>query len=283
VAIRLVMMDSGRSASKRSGAPNAARRPFGLDGVFPPLMGIVGAGLIWQFAVVSGLLDRTVIPTATETLSTMIVELKSSSTWLAIYETLKGWAIALVLASILAIPAGILIGANRLLYEVTRPVVEFLRPVPSVALIPLAVLVFGSGLESKVFLATFAAIWMLLIQTIYGVHDVNPVAYDTSRAYGLGAVERLYRISLPSALPFIATGLRVASTVALLLVVSTEIVIGAPGIGRAIMLASSAGAYRETYALVMITGFLGIGLNLLHRAVERYFLQWHPAYRRAAR
>ena len=94
------MMDSGRSASKRSGAPNAARRPFGLDGVFPPLMGIVGAGLIWQFAVVSGLLDRTVIPTATETLSTMIVELKSSSTWLAIYETLKGWAIALVLASI---------------------------------------------------------------------------------------------------------------------------------------------------------------------------------------
>ena len=277
------MADPGGPTLKLPDAPRAAWRPFDVNGVLPPLLGVAGAGLIWQFAVVAGFLDRTVIPTATDTLSTMVVELRSGTTWKAIYETMKGWAISLVLASALAIPAGVLIGANRLLYEATRPVVEVLRPVPSVALIPLAVLVFGSGLESKVFLATFAAVWMLLIQTIYGVHDVNPVAYDTSRAYGLGAVERLYRISLPSALPYIATGVRIASTVSLLLCVSTEIVIGAPGIGRAIMLASSSGAYRETYALVMMTGFLGIGLNLLHRAGERYLLHWHPAYRRAAR
>lgn len=269
------------AAADRGGASLCGWRSA-LSVILPPLAGTLALGLLWQFAVVSGLLDGTIIPSATDTLATMVTELKSTSTWDAIIETLKGWAIALALASIITIPLGILIGANRLLYDVTRPVVEFLRPVPSVALIPLAVLVFGSGLESKVFLATFAASWMLLIQTIYGVHDVDPIADDTARAYGLSAIARLYRVSLPSALPYIATGVRIASTVALLLSVSTEIVIGAPGIGRAIMLASSAGSYQETYALVAITGFLGIGLNLLHRASERYVLHWHPAYRRKA-
>ena len=69
--------------------------------------------------------------------------------------------------------------------------IEFLRPIPSVALIPLAVLVYGTGLQSKVFLAAFAAFWPLFVQTLYGVQDVDPVVTDTARSFGLGRFERL--------------------------------------------------------------------------------------------
>ena len=90
--------------------------------------------------------------------------------------------IGLGLAVALGVPAGILIGSSRWAYRALRVPIEFLRPIPSVALIPLAVLVYGTGLESKVFLATFACFWPMLIQTIYGVQDVDPVATDTARA-----------------------------------------------------------------------------------------------------
>ena len=88
-----------------------------------------------------------------------------------------------------------LVGSSRLAYRALRVPIEFLRPIPSVALIPLAVLVYGTGLESKVFLAAFASFWPLFMQTLYGVQDVDPVATDTARSFGLGRLERLWRIT----------------------------------------------------------------------------------------
>ena len=114
----------------------------------------------------------------------------TSGFWAAVGNTLQGWALGLGIAALIAIPAGILIGSSRLLYRALRGVIEFLRPIPSVALIPLAVLVYGSGLESKVFLAAFAATWPLLMQTLYGVQDVDPVATDTARSFGFVARQR---------------------------------------------------------------------------------------------
>ena len=86
-----------------------------------------------------------------------------------------------------------IIGSSRWVYRAFRVPIEFLRPIPSVALIPLAVLIYGTGLESKVFLAAFASFWPLLIQTIYGVQDVDPVATDTARSFGLGRLARMWR------------------------------------------------------------------------------------------
>ena len=135
--------------------------------------------------------------------------------------------------------------------------IEFLRPIPSVALIPLAVLIYGQGLESKVFLVAFASFWPLLIQTIYGVQDVDPVATDTARSFGLGRLERMWRITVPSAVPYIATGIRISSAVALILAVTAELVIGAAGLGREINVARSGGNLDAMYALIVATGLLG--------------------------
>jgi ABC-type nitrate/sulfonate/bicarbonate transport system permease component len=199
--------------------------------------------------------------------------------WTAILETLEGWALGLGIAILTAIPAGIVIGSNRMLYRAFRPIIEFLRPVPAVALIPVAVLVYGTGLESKAFLAAFASFWPLFIQTLYGVQDVDPVAIDTAKSFGLGRFERLYRITLRSAIPYIATGIRVSSAIALILAIIAEILLGAPGIGREVSRASGVGRIDSMYAYIITIGVLGWLLNFLAVKSNRRLLRWHPSYR----
>jgi ABC-type nitrate/sulfonate/bicarbonate transport system permease component len=200
--------------------------------------------------------------------------------WVELGRTLRAWAIGLGLAALLAVPAGIALGSSALALRMVRVVVEFLRPVPSVALIPLAVLVYGTGLEMKVFLITFGTFWPLLLQTIYGVRDVDPVARDVARSYGLPALARFRHVTLPSTAPYIATGLRISSSIALILAVTSELVTGAPGLGRAIVVAESAGAVTRMYALIITAGLLGWALNGAFQAAERRLLRWHPAQRR---
>jgi ABC-type nitrate/sulfonate/bicarbonate transport system permease component len=183
------------------------------------------------------------------------------------------------IASAVAIPLGIVVGSAPLLYRALRVLIEFLRPIPSVALIPLAILVYGTGMQSKVFLIVFASFWPLLVQTLYGVQDVDPVAQDTARSFGSPRSQRLLRVTLPSSVPYIATGLRLASTTALILAVTAELVIGSPGLGREINLAQSAGAADQMYALIIVTGLLGWGLNALFGRGERRVLHWHPSHR----
>src|SRR5215216_10755 len=176
-------------------------------------------------------------PPPSEMFAALADEVTTAEFWAAVGDTMQGWALGLAVACAIAIPAGIVIGSSALLYRSVRAVVEFLRPIPSVALIPLAVLIWGSGLESKVFLAAFAATWPLLMQTLYGVQDVDPVATDTARSFGFSRFQRMLRVTLPSAVPYIATGIRISAAVALILAVTAELVIGSPGLGREINIA----------------------------------------------
>ncbi|MQA13253.1 MAG: ABC transporter permease subunit [Pseudonocardiaceae bacterium] len=235
-----------------------------------------------ELASRTGALPRQWFPPVTEMYAELAGLVVGLPLWVEVGRTLGGWAAGLLLATVLAVPAGMLLGASALAFRLVRVVIEFLRPVPSVALIPLAVLVLGTGLETKVFLVAFATFWPLLFQTIYGVQDVDPVATDTARSYGLGALARFGEVTLPSAAPYIATGLRIASAIALVLAVTAELVIGAPGLGQAIIVAQSGGAITLMYALIIATGLLGWALNAVFSAAERRLLHWHPAQRREA-
>jgi ABC-type nitrate/sulfonate/bicarbonate transport system permease component len=259
-------------AGRGSGRPAA-------PGWVAPLLGVLAVLAAFELASRSGVLNARYFPPVTDMLSALADEIGTASLWTAVGQTLQGWALGLGIALLAAVPLGIVIGSSRLLYRALRGVIEFLRPIPSVALIPLAVLVYGTGLESKVFLAAFAATWPLLMQTLYGVQDVDPVATDTARSFGFRAPERLLRVTLPSAVPYLATGVRISSAVALILAVTAELVIGAPGLGREINLARQGGAVDVMYALIIVTGLLGWVLNALFARVERRVLHWHPSHR----
>jgi ABC-type nitrate/sulfonate/bicarbonate transport system permease component len=244
-----------------------------------PLLSVLAAVALFEALPRSGALPIRHFPPISWILGSLAEQLTDSAFWAAVGHTLEGWAGGLTVAVVLAIPFGIVIGSSKPAYRATHVLIEFLRPVPSVALIPLAILIYGTGLESKVFLAAFAAFWQLLLQTLYGVQDVDPVATDTARSFGFSRVQRLFRVTLPSAVPYIATGIRIASSVALILAVTAEIVIGAAGLGQQINIARSGGNVEKMYALIITTGVLGLVLNGLFLRVERRVLHWHPSHR----
>lgn len=221
-------------------------------------------------------------PSATQTLRALVDEAGTAELWNAVADTLAGAGLGLGIAVLIAVPLGVLIGLSGALFRLTRALVEFLRPVPSVALIPLAVLLYGTQLGSKLLLVVYAATWPLLVNVVYGVRDTDPVATDTARAYRLGRLARVRHVTLPSALPYLMTGLRLSASVALILAVTAELVIGSPGLGQIIVQAQAAGAVPLTYALIVVSGLLGLAVNLLARAVERYVLRWHASQRAEA-
>ena len=244
-----------------------------------PWLGVLGALLVFEVLPRTGMLASNHFPPTSRILTTLAGQLAEASFWTASLNTLEGWALGLGFAAAAAIPLGLLIGSVRLLYRAVRVPIEFLRPVPSVALIPLVILLYGTGLESKVFLAAFASFWQLILQTMYGVQDVDPVATDTARSFGFSRLRRLVYVTLPSAVPYIATGLRISSAVALILSVTAELVIGSAGLGREINVARAGGNVELMYALIIMAGLLGWLLNLGFVWIERRVLHWHPSQR----
>ncbi|MDX6315943.1 MAG: hypothetical protein QOF44_5407, partial [Streptomyces sp.] len=199
--------------------------------------------------------------------------------WTALGETMRAWAIGLGIAFVLAVAVGMLIEAIPGARAATVSTIEFLRPIPSVALIPLATLLYGADLGSSLLLVVYAAFWQVLIQVLYGIADVDPVARETARSYRLGRWSTFRRLVWPTALPYVMTGLRLAAAVAFILAVTAELVIGGPGLGREIQLAQSGGAVATVYALITVAGCVGVVVNLAVRALERRVLAWHPSVR----
>lgn len=226
-----------------------------------------------------GIVSDDYFPPVTRIADALVTELGDQAFWTALGDTLTGWALGLAIAVTAGILAGVLIAVTPYLREATASTIEFLRPIPSVALIPLAVLLYGTELQSVLLLVVYASFWQVLIQTLYGVQDVDPVADETARSYGLGTWARVRHVLWPTALPYVMTGVRLAAAVALILAVTAELVIGAPGLGQRIAVAQTSQAVPEMYALVVVTGVLGLLINVGARTVERRALAWHQSVR----
>ncbi len=193
--------------------------------------------------------------------------------------TLSVYARGLGLASTLAILVGVLMGTYKPVFDALKIIVEFLRPVPSVAMIPLAILFFGLGATMRISVITYAAFWPLLINTIYGVRAIDPLALDVARNFGITGAQALWRVTLPSALASIATGFRISSTIALVVTITTELIAGNNGIGFYISQMEQANRLPPMYAGILLTGILGYLLNSLFVTLERRLVFWTPAAR----
>ena len=264
--------------SQEHGARSRARRTR-LGEILVPVLSVVAALVLWELISRSGAIAERDLPAMSSSFDELWSLMTTGAFWLAFAQTVRGWAIGLTLATVLAVPLGIALGSSEFAARAFRVPVEFLRPIPSAALIPLLFLTLGTNLNSEIFLATFGAFWPLLVQTMYGVHDVDPIAVDTARSFGVGRHERLWRITLPSAVPYIMTGLRISSTVALILAFTAELFMGTPGLGHLLNYAEAYGLTNEVYALALATGFLGVAIHYAMAAVERRVLRWHPSQR----
>lgn len=250
-----------------------------VRGVMWKLIAVACALAIWEILVRT----ETLPPSAFSNLGDIFmagVDLFASGKALpAIGMTLTGWAIGLGIATVLAVPTGILVGRSMIARQATIGIAEFLRPVPSIALLPVAVLLLGIEMETKVFLVVFSAFWPIWFQCMYGVRGIDPVVLDTGRSYQIPRVAQFFRVIVPYSAPYIATGMRIASAVALVLAVVAELIVGMDGIGAEAALAKTAGNLPAMYALIIMTGIIGWLLNIVFMTVERRLMSWNAANR----
>ena len=248
-------------------------------------LGVAGLGgflVLLEVVPRSGLVPERYLPPTSRIAGALADELGQASFWRALGDTLQGWAIGLAVGVAAGVGLGLLIGSVPALRAATASTIEFLRPIPSVALIPLAVLLFGTDLRSKLLLVVYASFRQVLVQVLSGTQDVDPVAMDTAHSYRLGRWARVRHVLWPTTLPYAVTGFRLAAAVALVLAITAELIIGSPGLGKEIAVAQTSGAVPAMYALVVVAGLLGVGVNLAARALERRVLAWHPSARREA-
>lgn len=255
------------------------RRDVGLG-----ILGVLLAFGVCEAVSRAGIVRRTYLPPASDVLA-RAVELAGDSAFLdGIGATLRAWALGLALACVIAVPVGLLLGSVPVVAGAVRAIVEFLRPLPSVALIPLVSLLLGSGTETEVALIAYASVWPILFNTMYGLGEGEPLAKDTLRAFGFGRAAVLLRVELVGAAPFIAAGIRISAAVALILAVATELLSGfGEGLGIFIAQAQLAtDGTRDVLAGVVWAGVLGLVINGVLVWGERRLFPWTPE-RRAVR
>jgi ABC-type nitrate/sulfonate/bicarbonate transport system permease component len=178
--------------------PRRRRAPKLLDASVA-ILSVLAALALWELISRTGVIAERDLPAMSTTVQELWSLMKTGDFWTAFFETVRGWAIGLGLAIVLAVPIGIALGSSDFAASAFRVPIEFLRPIPSAALIPLLFLTLGTNLKSEIFLATFGAFWPLLVQTMAGPRRRR---HDRHRAVvQVGRLERLYRVTLPSALP----------------------------------------------------------------------------------
>ncbi len=241
------------------------------------LVGLAGFLVLWELTSRTGLIRQEFLPPPT-VVGARLAQLAGDGDFVAdVIATVLAWVIAMGLAVVIAVPVGLLLGQVPVLRVATRSLVEFLRPIPSVALIPLAVVLLGSGPETKITLAVYASVWPILFNTVYALGEIDPQRIDTARAFGLGRAAVLVRVALPSAAPFVMTGIRLSAAIALVVVVTTELLAGGRGggLGQFIDTARSGGGAMDiVLAGAVVAGVIGYLVNTALESAQRRWLGW---------
>ncbi|MBV9439083.1 MAG: ABC transporter permease [Candidatus Eremiobacteraeota bacterium] len=244
----------------------------------PGLLFVAGVTVVVEILARLGLLS-SYFPPPTAIVAALGQGLANGEITSQVGMTLATFAEGLTLASVLAIVVGVLMGAIPIVYDALKTIVELLRPIPSVAMIPLAILFLGLGSPMRVAVITYASFWPLLISTLYGVRAVDPVALDTARNFGISAARTLWSVTLPAALANVSTGLRVSASIALVVTVTTELVAGNSGLGFYVSQMEQANRLPPMYAGILLTGILGYLVNAVFFQLERRVVFWAPQSR----
>ncbi len=183
-----------------------------------------------------------------------------------------------VLATIVAAPLGLLMGSITLVYRLLEPMTEFIRPIPSSAYIPVAILFLGIGNEMKIFVIFLACCFPILLNAYSGVRSVDPVLIDTGRTFGLSRFAIARQIVLPAAMPGILTGMRISLGIALIVAVVAEMITGNSGIGYFILDMQRVFRVPDMFAGIFTLGLLGFLINFVFLKIESHLLRWRGGH-----
>jgi len=230
--------------------------------------------LIWELGSRLNPALQPYLPPVSRILSTLGEVVLSGQIVSHLMITLSRFLQGYLLAASMAVILGTVLGYFRLAHSLFEAVIEFLRPMPSVAIIPVAVLLLGIGDAMIVAVTVYASLWPVLINTIDGVRHIERTLIDTGRTFGLNRRKILWQVVLPAAAPYIVTGLRISLSIALILVTTAEMVAGSKGLGFFILDEERSMNSSNMYAGVILVAVLGYLLNRLFLLCEAWAMNW---------
>jgi ABC-type nitrate/sulfonate/bicarbonate transport system permease component len=230
---------------------------------------------VWQILPTAGIVDRQLIPPFADAFQHFIGEWGNGPFYGDLAATLVRIIGGFALAALIGIPAGLAMGYWALGYNMFSLTVDVIRPLPSTALVPIAALVFGIGNGMHIFVVVLATTVPILLATIDGVRNVDPLLVDTARTLGQSTARIFRTVLLPAAMPSIATGLRVAIAIALIVGISSEMMLSSDGLGHRVVYAQRMLQISDLYAGVITLAVLGFVLNRGFLALEGRLIGWH--------
>jgi len=243
-------------------------------GVFKKSIVIILFLLLWELFSRLNLVDRLFLPPFTDVVRAWWGIVVSGELQYhfesSIFRSIFGFSIALLTA----IPLGLLVGWYPAARDFLQPFLELFRNTAALALLPVFILILGIGEMSKVAIVTFACFWPVLLNTITAVRDVDPLLIKSARSMNLDSYKLFYKVILPASIPTIFTGIRMAGTSAILVLIAAEMVGAKAGLGYYITYTQYNFLIPEMYAGIATISILGLGINYGLVSIERRLSRW---------
>ncbi|MFP5070751.1 ABC transporter permease [Pseudonocardia nantongensis] len=229
---------------------------------------------VWELVPRFGLVDRVFLPPFSEVVAALWGLVVDGELAEHLQASLLRSVSGLVLAVLAAIPLGLLIGWYRPVSDVLGPLLELFRNTSALALLPVFVLLLGLGETSKIALVVFACTWPILLNTISAVRGVDPLLIKSARSFGLSSPALYWKVVLPSSVPALFTGVRLAAAYSILVLIAAELTGAKAGLGYLITAAQYNFQIPQMYAGILTISLLGLALNQLLVAVEHRLTRW---------
>jgi NitT/TauT family transport system permease protein len=266
--------DARRDERHIPGRPSAWRRYGGL------IVGTLSVAIflcIWQAVAAARLVPELFLPGPSDIFSEFGVLVREGKLWNDLLVSGQELVLGYGLAILIAIPLGILMGWYRGMSWALDPFVSFFYSTPRIALLPLFIIWFGIGINSKIAIIFLGAFFPILINTVAGMHNIEPGLIKVARSYGASDLQIFRTVALPGSVPFTLTGLRLGIGHALIGVVVGELIAAQAGIG--LMMANAGATYQTSrvFVGVFILAFAGLALTYILQLLERRFQSWKPS------
>lgn len=270
------------------GAPETAREStdlkkrsrYSLDSFLPslaqtlPALIVVLALFVWEMSVYFGLLSALFFP-APSTIAQSLIKLISNGELLTdLFATLSRLVQGLLIGGSSGLLLGLLMGYSQPLRTVVDPFIAAIHPMPKISLLPLVMIIFGIGEASKIVLIAMAGFFPMLINTMAGVQQINPIYFEVAQNYGASTRQLFRRVVLPASLPLILTGARLALNSALVITIAVELLSAQEGLGSTIWFAWQTLRTEELYATLFVIALLGIGANWSLERITPILTPW---------
>lgn len=229
----------------------------------------------WQIVVTNGAVSPIFLPKPGEVYIALVAAVQDGSLPTDMFATLYRLLAGFAIGALCGVPIGLLMGSSKTVYRFSEFTVEFFRAIPVTALFPLFLLLFGIGDKSKIGISAWAAGLIIILHSMHGVHMASEVRRRAARIMRLTSASLYWRVILPEAAPYIASGFRVALSLSLIIVVVVEMFIGTNhGLGHRIINSQLTYRIADMYMAIFITGLLGFVLNKVLLGAEKQLIHW---------